>query len=531
MTKRIDIAVSKRYLRLPVRNDAPMRRLHIEADGEEVLACDIELAEGEPDFWVAADLGPFVGLSLALTIDGMEDPAGLLDAAFQSDAPVDREGLYHEALRPQFHFSSQRGWNNDPNGLVFYEGEYHLFYQHNPYGWKWGNMHWGHAVSPDLVHWRELGDVLAPDALGTMFSGSAVVDWANTTGFQGGDRPPLVCIYTSAGEPFVQSIAYSLDSGRTLTKYAGNPVVEHIVGSNRDPKVIRHKPSGQWVMALYLDGHDYALFGSPDLKAWRRLDRLTLGEASECPDLFELPVDGDPADTRWLFWGADGSYVLGDFDGETFTPEGEIHRYNWGGDAYAAQTWSDIPDIDGRRIQIAWLRVNLPGMPFNQSMTFPCELTLRTTPEGVRLFSQPVREVSLLHRESRCWPEQAMQPGDPLPVGVKGDLLDIRAEFAVGAASEVGLEIHGIPVRYDVAEAALICEGRTVPLPTIDGCIRLQILVDRTSIEIFGNDGQVALPLGVIAPADEHGLSIYAVGGDAAVRSLVVHELASAWPR
>ena len=529
MTRTYRISQPKPYLRLPVKNGATMRRVRITSAGEEVCAFDIELAEGAPDFWVAVDLRPWIGHDLALTIDDVEDPGSLLGAATQADTPADPDGLYHETYRPQFHFSSQRGWNNDPNGLVFYEGEYHLFYQHNPYGWKWGNMHWGHAVSPDLVHWVELGDALAPDKLGTMFSGSAVVDRENTTGFQVGSRPPLVCIYTCAGDPFVQSIAYSVDGGRTLTKYAGNPVLGHIAGSNRDPKVIRHAPSGQWVMALYLDGHDYALFGSPDLKTWRQLDSLTLGEATECPDIFKLPVDGNPAESRWLFWGADGSYVLGDFDGETFTPEGEVHRYNWGGDAYAAQTWSDIPNDDGRRIQIAWLRVNLPGMPFNQSMTFPCELTLRTTPEGVRLFSEPVREVARLHRESRCWPGRSLRDGDAVPVGVKGELFDIRAELAVGAAREVGLEIRGIPVRYDVAEAALICDGRTVPLPAINGCIRLQILVDRTSIEIFGNDGQVALPLGVIVPADKHGLSIYAVGGDAAVRSLVVHELASAW--
>ena len=192
--------------------------------GEEVRAFDIESAEGAPYFWGAVDLRPWIGHDLALTIDDVEDPGSLLVAATQADTPVDPDGLYHETYRPQFHFSSQRGWNNDPNGLVFYEGEYHLFYQHNPYGWKWGNMHWGHAVSPDLVHWEELGDALAPDELGTMFSGSAVVDRDNTTGFQVGSRPPLVCIYTCAGDPFVQSIAYSVDGGRTLTKYAGNPV-------------------------------------------------------------------------------------------------------------------------------------------------------------------------------------------------------------------------------------------------------------------------------------------------------------------
>jgi len=529
MTESMTLAVTARYLRLPVKNDAPMRRVHVWLGGDEVRAFDIELAGDDADFWVACDLGPWVGHEVTVTIDGVEAPRMLLARATLNGTPVEVEGLYRERLRPQFHFSSQRGWINDPNGLVYYRRTYHLYYQHNPYGWKWGNMHWGHAVSRDLVHWEELGDALYPDALGTMFSGSAVVDWSNTSGFQTGDQPPLVAMYTAAGELFTQCLAYSNDEGRTLEKYAGNPVLGHIAGGNRDPKVIWHVPSQQWVMALFLDGHEYALFASPDLKSWRELQRLTRGEDWECPDFFPLAVDGDPANVRWLFWGAEGYYQLGEFDGETYTPGDELLRYAWGGHAYAAQTYSDMCATDGRRVQIAWMRTTMPGMPFNGCMAFPCELSLRTTPEGIRLYSQPVREIETLHRRGHHWEDLALPAGELTLDGVEGELFDIRATIEPAAASQVGLTVLGVPVTYDVASATLACEGRSAPLPLVDGAITLQILVDRTSVEVFGNDGAIALPLGVVPPGADVPVSLLAGGDGAVVKTLDVFELASIW--
>jgi sucrose-6-phosphate hydrolase SacC (GH32 family) len=169
----------------------------------------------------------------------------------QSDAIKNIEDLYREPKRGLFHFSPKRGWNNDPNGCVYYNGEYHLFFQHNPYGWSWGNMHWGHAVSKDLVHWEEIGDVLLPDEMGPMFSGSAVVDSKNTSGFGKDGQAPLVLIYTAAGNPTVQGIAYSTD-GRNFTKYSGNPVLGQVTGGNRDPKVIWDEANQRWVMVLYV---------------------------------------------------------------------------------------------------------------------------------------------------------------------------------------------------------------------------------------------------------------------------------------
>ena len=442
---------------------------------------------------------------------------------------------YKEAYRPQFHFTPKTNWTNDPNGLIHYKGEFHLFFQHNPFGIDWGNMTWGHAVSPDLVHWKQLPHALHPDELGTIFSGSGVVDWNNTGGFQTGDEAVLVNFYTSAGShapeqvPFTQSIAYSNDRGRSWTKYEGNPVIEHIVGSNRDPKVIWHEPTQKWVMALYLDKNDYALFGSTNLKEWTRLSDLQIPD-TECPDIFELPVDENAENTRWVFWGAAGKYYVGDFDGTTFTPEGEAHRADYGANFYAAQTWSDVPASDGRRIQIAWMSGSKPPeMPFNQQMSFPCELTLRTTSEGIRLHREPVAEIETLHAYTHAWSNIALKPGEDLLAGLTGELFDIRAEVVLNGASAVGFKIRGEDVRYDVAEKQLTFLERSGPLVPQDGKIRLHILVDRISIEAFGNNGELSMTSYFLPELDNADIGIYAEGGTATLVSLKVHELKSAW--
>ena len=533
------ITVQSRYLHLPVRNHAPKRRMRFVIDGETVRAFDIELAEGQPDFWAFSDVGPYQGQALRVELDDVGPGSSTLEQICQGETiPVEAD-LYRERLRPQFHFSSRRGWNNDPNGLLCYGGEYHLFYQHNPYGVGHGNMHWGHAISPDLVHWQELGDALYPDHLGTCFSGSGIVDWRNTAGLQIGEQKTLVCVYTTAGgrsqesegQPFTQSIAYSNDRGRTWHSYEGNPVLQHIAARNRDPKVIWYEPTQRWVMALYLQENDYALFASPNLRMWERLCDVSLPGATECPDFFPLPVDGNNEDTRWVFWGANGTYLLGAFDGAAFRPDGPAQRYDWGGSSYAAQTWSDIPSQDGRRIQIAWLRVQVPGMPFNQQMTFPCQLTLRNAPEGVRLFSEPVREIETLWDGNHHWPAQPLAPGDNPLSAISGELFDIRAEFEVTDAAEFGFAVRGLPVTYDVERQELTCLRRSAALKPEDGRIRLQILVDRASIEIFGNDGRVYLPIGVIFPEGNRSLALFSSGGPTQVNALDVHELHSAWRR
>jgi sucrose-6-phosphate hydrolase SacC (GH32 family) len=375
-----------------------------------------------------------------------------------------------------------------------------------------------------------------------MFSGSAVVDWNNTGGFQSGDEKPLVAIYTAAGgtseeskgRPFTQCLAYSTDAGRTWTKYAHNPVLQHVRGENRDPKIAWHAPSKRWVMVLYLDRDDFAFYASADLKRWEHLQDMTVPGCSECPDFFPTAVDGeksgDKPDVKWVWTAANGRYLVGSFDGVRFTPEaGGPRQVEFGNNYYAVQTYSDVPD--GRRIQIGWMRGGrYPRMPFNQQMAFPRELRLKGTPDGLRLFDTPAREIELLHGKRHDWSDVTLAPGGDNPLSaLTGERFDIEAEFEPGDARTFGLEVRGERVAYSAADHRLTALG-SAPLELKDGVLRLRILVDRTSLETFANDGQVALSSCFLPPANNQSLRVFAEGGSVRIRSLRVTELKPALP-
>jgi len=522
-----EIVCHKRYLNLPVKKGAAKRRMAVLIDGEIVREFEIELADGDPDFWVFLDIRDFEGKKATLRVNALGRDSEGLTSIVQADTIKGTENLYRERHRPQFHFSSRRGWNNDSNGLVFYKGEYHLYYQHNPYGWSWGNMHWAHAVSADLVHWKELPIAIYPHQFGDwVFSGSAVIDWDNTAGFKTGSEDVIVAAYTSTGRG--EAIAYSNDRGRTFTDYQGNPVVKH---RGRDPKVIWYAPGKHWVMALYSEIDDkqtIAFYTSLDLKDWKYQSHID--GFYECPEIFELPVDGDKNNTRWVIYAADGHYMIGQFDGTTFTKESGKHRGNYGNCFYASQTYSDIPADDGRRIQIAWGRIATPEMPFNQCMLFPCVLSLRSTAEGIRMFAEPVKEIETLHDEEHHWANVTLKAEENILSGLSGDLFHIRAKFDVSRAERVGFVIRGIEMVYDVAQGELSCQGKSGPLKPKQGQIELEILADRTSIEIFGNDGQMYMPIGVIPADDNRSMQVFGQGRAPKLVSLAIHELDSAWP-
>lgn len=525
----MELMLKKRYLNFPVRTGAPRRRVTIAMEGQVLREFDIDLAPDDPEFWVFLDVSAFHGARATLSVAPPPDTPRWQAAIAQEDALRGAEEIYREPLRPQFHFSTRRGWLNDPNGLVFHRGEYHLYYQHNPYGWHWANMHWGHAVSTDLVHWRELPIAIYPHRYGDWaYSGSAVIDHDNTGGFRRGAEEVIVAFYTSTGRG--ECLAYSNDRGRTFTDFEGNPVVRH---RGRDPKVFWYAPGKHWVMAVYDEEGEgetlqrrVALYTSPDLKQWERCSQVD--GFFECPELFELPVDGNPDDTRWLLYGADGDYAVGTFDGRTFTAESGKVRFSYGNCFYASQTFNNVPSEDGRRLQIGWGRIAMPGMPFNQCMLFPNELTLRATADGPRLCATPAREIERLYDRQHSWEDQPLRPGENLLAGIAGELFDIRAELQVGAAAQVGLRVRGVPVVYDVKEQTLTCVN-TAPLPAEGGRIRLRLLVDRTSIELYAGEGLLYLPIGVLLPEDDRSLELFSVGGEARVERLEVAELRSAW--
>ena len=527
----LNLKVKCRYLNIPVSHQTDRRRLTFQTKGMDTLSVDVRLAAGDVDYWVFKDVSACRGQSLRLVYDG---PAEALSRVFQADTIVGEAAMYRESNRPQFHFTSRRGWINDPNGLVWYDGEYHLYYQHNPYEREWGNMHWGHAVSRDLLHWQELGDVLCPDALGTMFSGSAVVDADNTSGFAGKERgggvtqPPIVYAYTNDGAWETQCIAYSLDRGRTLRKYqGGRPVIDSHERwqshDTRDPRLLWYAPGSHWVMVLNeRDGH--SIYTSPNLREWTWQSHVT--GFWECPDLFELPVDGDENHKLWVMYGASGTYMLGRFDGRVFTPEAGKYRYATGA-IYAAQTFTGTPD--GRRIQMGWGRIAHAGMPFNGMMLLPTELTLRTTPDGPRLFSQPVREVqSLLHRQfsstSDLTEQQANERLRDLPADAG---LHLKARLSLSYATSAGLRLNGQDiVDYDTNQNTL--NGQFYS-PLVPGSLNLDldIYIDRTSVEVFVDGGLYSYSLERRLSDSHEGLKFW--GREITVRNLQVDTVDSIW--
>lgn len=520
------VRLDKRYLNLPVKTGGPKRKMSVQVDGRTVREFEIELADATPDFWVFLDVSAFKGRDALLKVDRVAEGSRGLASVIQGEEIAGFEALYAEKHRPQFHFTSRRGWLNDPNGLVYHNGQYHLYYQHNPYGWAWGNMHWGHAVSRDLLHWQELPIAIYPKSLGDLaFSGSAAVDHQNTGGFKKGDQAPIIAAYTSTGRG--ECILYSNDGGHSFEEYEGNPVVKH---EGRDPKIFWYAPGKHWVMVLYSvreKQNGLAFLTSPDLKRWT--ENQWLEGYFECPELFELPMEGKPGESRWVVYGADGAYAMGKFDGKRFTPETEKLPANWGNAFYASQTYNDLPASDGRRIRIGWGTVAIPGMPFNQMMNFPVELTLRSTPDGLRMLANPIRELKSLHGKEHSVPAGPLRPDQNPLADLRGDLWDLSADLDPGAASELRLTIRGVPVVYDARAKTLTCAGKTAPLAPIEGRIRLHVLVDRTSIEVFGNDGRIYMPIGVIPKDDDHTLALHSKNGEARIHSLTVHEVRSVW--
>jgi sucrose-6-phosphate hydrolase SacC (GH32 family) len=449
--------------------------------------------------------------------------------------------LFGEKHRPQFHFSARKNWLNDPNGLVYYKGEYHLFFQHNPKGLEWGPNTWGHAVSGDLVHWKQLEHAIEPYEPGWIWSGSAVVDTRNTAGFRSGGEDVLVAVYTAGDtivkpeKPCAQFISYSNDRGRTWRHYDGNPVLAHIVENNRDPKVIWFEPERKWIMALFLSGNEYALFESPDLKRWKGLSTVHVPGGSECPDLFELVVDGDRNSRRWVFWAGNGNYLVGDFDGRHFRAEGGVKRADFGRNFYAAQSWYGLPEDDGRTIQIAWMAGGeYPGMPFNQQMSFPCELALESTSYGARMLRRPVAELAAIRRKKRSWQNAEIVHGENLLQDVSHDLLEIQACIDLGDAREVAFGVRGERIRYSRRDGRLSFVGCFADLQSQGNIIELQILVDRTSVEVFADGGRVCMS-SCFLPDAERSFDLDAYGQPsrggrrARVITMEVYELSSAY--
>ena len=453
-----------------------------------------------------------------------------VDQIVQTDKPerlpVAREPLYRESLRPQFHFTARQwtmdrlnpgpkeeGWLNDLNGLIYYDGEYHLFAQ------RWWKC-WIHAVSRDLIHWTELEPAFWEETADSGDqSGTCVVDYNNTSGLSPDKSKPPMVAFWSRNDNRTQCICYSLDHGRTWKRYEKNPIM---VYPERDPKVFWYGPGNHWVMMLYGDSQ-YHIFTSTNLLNWTD-ERKPIRDSFECPDFFELPVDGNRGNTKWVLIQGNGQYSVGSFNGIEFKEETARYACNIGPNFYATQTWGNVDTGDGRRIQAAWMRFShFPDMPFNQQVTFPCELTLRSTPNGPRIFREPIREIAILHKGRDIWTNRTLKANEVLPLEPSGRLFHIQAEVAIPEGAKLIFNIRGVPL---VLTSKTIESGAS-PASVLDQIKTVEILVDLTSIEAFVNRGEISSARFVLP--NENGLSAKAESGPVTIGSLTVYALESAW--
>lgn len=523
----IRIKITKRYLNFPISQSVDRGNMRFAINGKTERAFKIRLAAGDAEYWVFSDVSQLKGKTITISYDGNE--AGL-SKIYQDDKIAGQDSMYHERNRPQYHFTTRRGWINDPNGLIFYEGEYHLFYQHNPYEREWENMSWGHAVSKDMIHWQELPVALSPDTLGTMFSGSAVIDYDNTAGFNKGKTPAMIATYTTdMKDRQVQCMAYSLDKGRTWTKYNKNPLIDSKDKWNsrdtRDPRVFWYAPGKHWVLVLNeRDGH--SIYNSTNLKDWKYQSHVT--GFWECPDLFELAIDGNKNNQKWVMYGASDTYMIGSFDGKTFKPESGKHYFTTG-TIYAAQTITNIPESDGRRIQIGWSRISHPGMPFNGMMLLPTELTLKTTKNGIRLFSQPVKETEQLFDKAGDWKNlSADNASEKLKPYNGKDRLRIRTTIKLSHATSAGLDLFGQRILdYDM-NSNLVNGVFYSPEDMTSMQLTADIYIDRTSVEVFIDNGAYSYSIPRKADAkNTKGFKFW--GTNISVESLEVFNAKSIW--
>lgn len=484
----LKLKITKKYINFPVSHKVDRRAMTLSVKGQEPCRFVIRLAEGEPDYWVFRDVSGLKGKTVTLSYEGSE---AALAKVYQDDRIAGEEEIYNEKYRPQYHFTTRRGWINDPNGMVFYKGKYHLFYQHNPAEREWENMHWGHAVSTDLLHWEELPVALHPDTIGTIFSGSAVIDYGNTAGYNAKDEPAMVAFYT-ADHPKSQRqcMAYSLDEGLTFTKYEGNPIIDSYdkwqSHDTRDPKVFWYAPGGHWVLVLN-ERNGHSIYNSKNLKDWTFQSHIT--GFWECPELFEISVDGNANNKKWVMWGASGTYMVGTFDGKKFTPE-TTKQCNLNGSAYAAQVFNNISQEDGRVIKMAWGRISFDDMPFNGCMLLPQEQILKTVNGGLRLVSKPVSEVGQLFDEAYSGNGLTAREANEVMKRFDGnDVLRIHAKLHLTYATDAGFSYRGQRlVKYDMNGNRLNGEFYASPEPgSMD--LDADIYVDRGMVEVYIDGG------------------------------------------
>ena len=452
------------------------------------------------------------------------------------------DDFYKELYRPQYHFTPEKNLLKEPAALVYSNNKYHLFYEYSDSTGQMSKTVWGHAVSTDLVHWQHLPVAISKDQSGcSVNSGSIVLDHNNTLGLQEGIPKTMVAFYSGKGCGVF--ISYSTDDGNTWEKLNDLPILAFEDSENiSSPKVFWHEESGKWVMILSRIPNENGLlkgisfYNSENLKDWKETSHFPLLSVS--PDLFKLKVDKRDNETKWILAGDGGSYYLGSFDGKSFTTESSLLKYDFGGSLAGTKTWVNLPNTNNRIIQMAALSGGeFPGMPFSGQLSFPCELTLKTFSDGVHLLRNPIKEVELLHGKVASWTNKNIIPGikNNILKNVKGDCLHFICTFDIKTSDNFGLMVRhskktvGTEILYDVKRGTLYCLGTNVPVKINDNKLVLEVLVDRSSIEIFANNGDKVISKSFTPDEESLGYEIFTNGGELLIDQMDIYDMKSSW--
>ena len=497
--------IQKKYIILPYNNRMTLKHLEFYDGDDLIFDFRIKLDFFTCECLAYINVEPYIGRDISIRFFASEEniipidtqEADAVPFALQQTDEIPKCSNMDNRYRPYIHFTTPYGWLNDPNGLVYADGVYHMFYQHNPAGTERENMHWGHAVSSDLFHWEHLGNALCPDNKGTVFSGSAIADRKNLLCLRKKETP-LLLFYTAAGgtsrlsegEPFSICLAYSTDGGRTFERYAGNPLLPNIVKNNRDPKVVWCPPLESYVMALYLEKSQYCLLSSENLLDWRVFQSFTLPGDSECPDIYPLCLNHDPQQTYWVFSGASDHYYVGKFTDGQFVSTQPVKRLHYGTCSYAAQTFSGAPD--GRCIRFSWQRIEFLSAPFNGQLSIPGELQLCEIENEIYLCLWPVRELENISGNMQVYRKIVLPggAGKPFICSVPRGALDIFIQAEYQPDCVLRINVFGAEVVCDMTRNQLHCADSVSPITIKQKQLKLRMILDKNSIELFADQGE-----------------------------------------
>lgn len=555
----------KKFLLLPVQENAPEGKVNIVVNNELQLEqnINVRLAREKVDYYVPLDLSAYQGKTISIDVTGMPSSSLCWKEIKLSDT---FDSSNRETYRPVYHHTPMYGWMNDPNGMFYKDGVYHLYFQYNPYGSMWGNMTWGHSTSTDLTHWTYEGTAIVPDAWGAIFSGSCVVDKDNTAGFGKG---AVVAFYTSAkstpwGDIQSQSMAYSLDNGKTFIKYEHNPILTSTERDFRDPKVFWYAPGKHWVMMLAV-GQEMQIYSSGNLKVWKKESSFGAmqgahGGVWECPDLVELPIEGTK-EKKWVlicnlnpggpFGGSAAQYFVGSFDGKKFVNESPTQTkwLDWGKDNYATVTWSNAPA--GRCIALGWMSNwqyanNVPTTQYRSANTLARDLTLYRVGGELYLKSKPSPEIKKARAEEKKIPTFEVKGN----YEVASLLADNKGAYEIEMAienkgtSKIDFSLMNekgekVAMYYDVVRKQFVMDrsasgivgfSRDFPAVTVAPVrntdqIHLRLFIDRSSVEAFGEEGEYVMT-NLVFPAEPYNRMVFSSDkGSYIVKSMNVYRL------